>query len=1754
MSGASKVHKVLRQELEDYIRSQYFGKTSLLRAALNEKMDQERVFYRVPYVESSPAYKSVPNGIKKINAAPWLKNYFEKLSEADLGVYMSPYQHQIDALEAAVSGKDIFVSTGTGSGKTECFMWPMLAKLASEAHDNPKTWNNRGVRTIIMYPMNALVSDQVSRLRCLIGDREGKFSRVFRECCGASVRRPQFGMYTGRTPYPGSEPSKRGNKNLSDTLRQMVDDGENPEKSEYLKQLEKEGKIPAVEDMNVFLQDIKEERYLPEPEDAEMITRFEMQNVCPDILITNYSMLEYMLIRPRENRIWEDTKEWLDSSESNKLLFVIDEAHMYRGSTGGEVALLIRRLFHRLGITRDRVQFILTTASMPFSTPEDIKAVHDFADKLTADDGRRDFVYLTGEAVEVPVNGRYDIPFSHFQHVEIEHLEEESEKRLRELNEFWKGLEGVWGSFSSLDEAYQWMYDNITSYRPFAQLITACRKGAVSMTELAKMAFPMQSEEQALNGINVMLAVAPLARNAKGTVLFPARMHMLFRGINGVYACTNENCPNGSSDGTLSLGELFLSDKNLVCPSCGSVVYELYNDRRCGALYFKGYISEGDLDKKSYLWHYPGELTESSKMYRILLYIPKKDFKPKKSRTDYPITPCYLDTKTGFINFVDDSWADKPDIRKLYFSKYQENGHPQVYTFTTCPQCESLLSQTQLTSFRTRGNQAFFNLIKTQFDEEPPVKGKDNDPLRLPNQGRKVLLFSDSRQQAAKLARDMSEISELQAGRQLFALAVDLMQKEKEEYSLNDAYCYFCVAAGQHHIQMFSGEDRSKFIEECQKQLSKYNRSKKRGVPFQTRSTFDDAPAKMQELLLKLFAGGYNTLFDTACCWLEPFAKIDEIVSDLEDREVEISAEYLKELFSAWVINICDSKMAIGSNITDILRSNVRQVRKIGLEEGWKFSSVIQQILREDYSEEEISKIAAEFSTDFLGRGSNSSRYYLKLSEIKPVLDLGHTWYRCDSCSNVSPFLLKNKCPGCGSPNVHVVEQKDLDALAFWRKPIEDALNNKPIRVIDTEEHTAQLSHKDEREDLWSTTEKYEMRFQDLIEENETPIDILSCTTTMEVGIDIGSLVAVGMRNVPPMRENYQQRAGRAGRRGSNLSTILTYCENGPHDTLYFNDPATMVRGDARRPWIDTESAKLIYRHLSIIALQEYLRKAKSSLDEISAADFINNHFEYFCSFLNKYQLPDHNSLIPGSAKFDIEKFKSELISQLERISEKLKVHPELYGANDNDSKNKKSLLDATYEEGIIPTYSFPKDVVSMYVTDENGKVKYQVERGLDIAISEDAPGRGIVVDKQTFQIGGFFIPGSTYKDKHWTNEPAKGYIDDPNYYKRIKECPDCGWFDIADENQTKCPFCGKENLKEAKGMLRPWGFAPVNGASIPSAELDEEFTYADTPEYSTLPKADDMKSVEGYKFMRMAARENQPIIMRNTGLGNMGFMVCPECGAAAPGNTLEVLDDLGRPYLTKFRKQCKHRNAINVDIGYNFVTDMLVLEFALDEKIVFTKRKNNLWLPRAAQSLAEALRLAASKELDIEYTELVTGYRIRENELGSFVDVYIYDSLSSGAGYSNSIAKDINALLKGVRDVLDCNCSSACNNCLKHYRNQHVHHLLNRFAAMDLLTWGETGKRTETFSVDTQYNLLQPLVNIFNNNGCRISKDSSGIYADKDGIRKKIVVYPAMWAEPKEKNTIYLNEYVLKYAKPLAKAELDKAMSLTIPEEDIRF
>lgn len=237
---------------------------------------------------------------------------------------------------------------------------------------------------------------------------------------------------------------------------------------------------------------------------------------------------------------------------------------------------------------------------------------------------------------------------------------------------------------------------------------------------------------------------------------------------------------------------------------------------------------------------------------------------------------------------------------------------------------------------------------------------------------------------------------------------------------------------------------------------------------------------------------------------------------------------------------------------------------------------------------------------------------------------------------------------------------------------------------------------------------------------------------------------------------------------------------------------------------------------------------------------------------------------------------------------------------------------------------------------------------------------------------------------------------------------------------------------------------------------------------------------------------------------------------------------------------------AENLNLGYDFVTDMLVLEISLDPNKVETDREDNLWVNRAGQSLAETIRLVVSRILDVEFTELMTGYRVRKNQTGAYIDVYIYDSLSSGAGYAVAVASVMPEVLERAEALLQgCDCENACYNCLKHYRNQNVHGMLDRFAALDLLNWAKDNSLAPMLSIDMQKKLLAPLGNVLKYADIILSANGDELSVKKNLFHKALKIYPAMWKKPEAKDTIYISDACVKYAKPSAVKKIIDAIRL---------
>ena len=164
------------------------------------------------------------------------------------------------------------------------------------------------------------------------------------------------------------------------------------------------------------------------------------------------------------------------------------------------------------------------------------------------------------------------------------------------------------------------------------------------------------------------------------------------------------------------------------------------------------------------------------------------------------------------------------------------------------------------------------------------------------------------------------------------------------------------------------------------------------------------------------------------------------------------------------------------------------------------------------------------------------------------------------------------------------------------------------------------------------------------------------------------------------------------------------------------------------------------------------------------------------------------------------------------------------------------------------------------------------------------------------------------------------------------------------------------------------------------------------------------MARVGKYKNMYKAVRKDQRIIIMNTGKDDEGFTTCCECGAAIPGKDEKRLRGMKRPG-SKNQRICNHNVTKNINLGYDFLTDMLVLTFNLPHSDIEQHTVDAVaWLKRAATTVAEAMKKAATIVLDVEYDEIQAGYRVRKGDNETYVDVYLYDSLSSGAGYDHIV------------------------------------------------------------------------------------------------------------------------------------------------------
>lgn len=441
--------ETVKENFIRYVKTAFKTRFDSLEDERERLLNEDKVLYRQPWIELLPEYKSSGKTINDLSAEdlPGLneeqQNTFKGLVSQGLIPGYQLHAHQAQMLKEALSGKNCIITSGTGSGKTESFLLPLFAQISKEfsswrapgqkgqhtdnwwrgtlsARDIVDTENGfvlsnevrqrahetrpQAMRAMILYPMNALVEDQMTRLRIALDSSPVR--QWFNEnVAGNAV---SFGRYNGSTPVAGKleRLNEDGIPGINTTkvntlIRELQAIERNQQKvEEYIRQERQKGNEVDETELKSFFQRL---------DGAEMRCRFDMQVAPPDIMITNFSMLSIMLMRDVDGPVFEKTRKWLacedmpdeqrKQEKPNRIFhLIIDELHLYRGTQGTEIAYLLKLVIKRLGLHpgHPQLRILASSASLEPNDEKSLEYVGDFFG-FKKEEVKDKFEIVTGE-------------------------------------------------------------------------------------------------------------------------------------------------------------------------------------------------------------------------------------------------------------------------------------------------------------------------------------------------------------------------------------------------------------------------------------------------------------------------------------------------------------------------------------------------------------------------------------------------------------------------------------------------------------------------------------------------------------------------------------------------------------------------------------------------------------------------------------------------------------------------------------------------------------------------------------------------------------------------------------------------------------------------------------------------------------------------------------------------------------------------------------------------------------------------------------------------------------------------------------------------------------------------------------------------------------------------------------------------------------------------------------------------------------
>ena len=1632
-----------------------------------------------PLIESMFRWSASPNSITELVAKGLLHPEFARALACAKGDYQFPndrklFAHQLAALSALKDQKSVLVSAGTGSGKTETFLFPILSDLCAQTAQNKATL--QGVQALFIYPLNALIRSQKERLEAWLEPQSGKH---------------RFALYNG----------------------DMVDVVNANLKNSYSK--------------------------------SEVPDRKSLRASPPPLLITNTTMLELMLVRPKDQEI-------IEKSQGKLRWIVIDEAHSYSGSQAAELTLLLRRTLLAFDVKPDQVRFIATSATIGNQTEESTKAMRTFL---------ADIAGCKEDQIEV-VRGNREIPT----------------------------MTSLPGASLSLDELIE-ISENNDSDENAEMLMHALRRsptamsirellasdGAATLGEIRDKAV-LASIEEAAQWIDVASSGKHGPENGPDNRFLPVRIHLFQRTLSGVWACINADC-EGRNEQRLPEDWFFgpiYSEGHRKCPHCECLVLEVTLCNECGASALQGVLSSDN-------HHVLAVREDEDDFFSDSEY--SQDEQVSKNDPKRVLLSSVKDTLAGIGTLSAKFNPIKGEIAsadgEMEFAGIAWNS-PNPNPTCPCPRCGSSNADLDKSrrSIRIAAPFSLSNIIPELLAAAPPDPKAQGDGVLM--QGRRLLTFTDSRQGTARGAAKLYDASLRDYIRYVVP---ELLPRPIIGSERNRIEERISVLEGRLTVDEGDSDDKNEWrtsLESLRQKLTgpsplSWNEVKTRlaaqhAVEQTITPYFQDlmgAGTSVEVAHLLLLRELYRRPKRTNA--LETLGLVS-----LSYPGVEKIDEF--QLSSPWV--------DVGGTLQDwknflkiYLDFQIRENACVNLSEtqrhwiGTRFSRkyLVDEVTAEDYGKYRWAKLDPDKQT--VGREGRLVRLLraafpnIKNRQVSDIL------IAAKSSLLASNHLRNNAAIGQASQHYLEWETINLQRPAqLWLCPVTRRLldttlmgvspyhqgNGEPqiceaveVPVPPNEfwQHQGHHIPKEERE-AWLANEKatniiYErglwpealdralvgtefysarehsgqidqQRLDALTQDFQSgKLNVLSCSTTMEMGVDIGSLAVVAMANPPPTIANYLQRAGRAGRRGETRALAYTVCRDEPRGISILNSPKKFLSSSIRVPVVQLKSTIIVQRHLNAWLLRDYLlSNAADGGLRLKVGEFFgvtaNGGTKDRDGHVHPFQFDDQRdqSLLKRFMAYlqDIENYSETKRQDIRVLLARSSLETvNLEGLLENAQNSYDAAANSWYAEldaasqqwndisvarnenaqtaiqyrikrlcgehllrlltnrGVLPSRGFPVDVRNLIIvepkqvaseSDRKALTNRELSRELPIALREYQPGADVVVGGAVYKVGAL-----TMNWQKPANVGAHGEIQ--NLRWRLV-CSECSEVTDATVRPDMCSGCGANALDSRRfeyivpaGFVVPLGAKPNDGVARPT------YIPGEHPIFS-------VRNPDGTRVVRRALSnklgwfrvgKSAEIYHHTFGKEKSGFCVCLACGCASVGDSLikpaartKLPPSHRHPFTNRECEAAKDNPWLIKRLGaLGATTRTDVLEYLLVPGVDGEPLNDK----PIATTLAVLLRNAAAGRLGIEDNEL--GFAVQEVKFRgqAAMAIIIHDRASGGVGYASSLDGVAEQLLsQAIASATICHaeCDSACPECLLAHDTRDVANLLDRHAVTRML------------------------------------------------------------------------------------------------------